>query len=304
VAHCKILIVDDHQSFRQFTRSQVEPEFQVVGEASDGLEALQKANELQPDLVLLDIGLPQVNGLETAKRLRISVPDAKILFLSVESDPDVIQEALKLGKGYVHKARAQRDLRAAVKAVLEGKQFISPDLEIRGGTDAEARISHEIVFCSDEATLLNRLTRFIATALRAGNPAIVWTTESHRENLLERLRLKGVDIDAAIQQGMYVASDASETPDAGSILDAIRRLNEAALKRGKKHPRAAVCGERAGRMWAEGKTDAAIRLERLVNELARSHDMDILCVYPAPQGQQDSSAFQNLCAEHTAVYSA
>ena len=302
----RILIVDDHDGFRRFIRSRLEKMvgLQVVGEASDGLEALQKARELQPQLILLDIGLPKLNGLETAKRLQIFAPKTKILFLTIESDPDVIQQALKVAAGYVHKSHAQSDLLSAIETVLKGQQFIGPDSEISGGTDAQSGGSHEIVFCPDEATLLDKLTHFIAKALHAGNPAIVWATEPHRKSLLERLRSKGVDIETATQQGMYVASDVAEPPDERTLDSIIRRLNETASKRGKKHPRAAVCGERAGRMWAEGKTDAAIHLEQLLNKLVKIHDMDILCVYPSPQRQQDDSAFKNLCAQHTAVYSA
>jgi hypothetical protein len=157
---------------------------------------------------------------------------------------------------------------------------------------------HQILFCADDATLLAGLTRFIAAALDEGNPAIVWATESHREALIQRLRTRGVEIDAAIQRGTYIASDVAETADPVRILVTLRGLSEAASKGGTKHPRVAVCGERAGRLWAEGKTDAAIVLEQLFNELAKHHQMDILCVYPLPDAEDDKSAFSSLCAEH------
>jgi DNA-binding NarL/FixJ family response regulator len=101
-------------------------EYRVVSEVSDGLEAVRKAEELQPDLVVLDIGLPGINGLEAARRIHKSCPASKILFLSLESDTNVVQESLRVGAlGYVDKKKAEVDLLAAVQAVCEGRRFVS-----------------------------------------------------------------------------------------------------------------------------------------------------------------------------------
>jgi len=102
------------------------PDLQVIGEVSDGLEAVQKSAELQPDLVLLDIGLPSLNGIEAARQIRKLVPELKIIFLTQESSADVVQEALSLGaRGYVVKGMAASKLLTAVEAVLQGKTFVS-----------------------------------------------------------------------------------------------------------------------------------------------------------------------------------
>ena len=124
----RILMVDDFESWRRFASSLLrrKPELQVVGEASDGLEAVRKAVELKPDLILLDIGLPILNGFEAALQIRKLVPESKIIFLTQESAGDVIQEALRLGaSGYVLKTRAESDLLTAVEAVLTRKTFVS-----------------------------------------------------------------------------------------------------------------------------------------------------------------------------------
>src|SRR6516165_4846470 len=100
------------------------PEFQVIGQASDGIEAIETAERLQPDLVLLDIGLPKLNGIRTAERIREIAPHSKILFLSQENSPNVIQAALSTeASGYVHKTYLHRDLMRAIEAVLAGKRF-------------------------------------------------------------------------------------------------------------------------------------------------------------------------------------
>jgi len=127
----RILMVDDFEPFRRLVRSTLQKMtgLKVVCEVSDGLEAVQKAQELLPDLILLDIGLPRLNGLEAARQIRKLAPESKILFLSVESDADVVQEAMSLGaQGYVDKANVVGELLVAVEAVCQGQQFISGGL--------------------------------------------------------------------------------------------------------------------------------------------------------------------------------
>jgi DNA-binding NarL/FixJ family response regulator len=128
----RVLVVDDNEPFRRFVRATLstKPELKVVSEASDGLEAVQKAVELQPALIVLDIGLPGLNGLEAARRIRKLSPRSTILFLSQESSPDIVQEALCLGGlGYVIKSNAAVDLLIAVEAVLRNEQFVSSALK-------------------------------------------------------------------------------------------------------------------------------------------------------------------------------
>jgi DNA-binding NarL/FixJ family response regulator len=116
------------------------PDLQIVGEVSDGLEAVQKAEELQPDLILLDVGLPSLNGIEAARQIRKLSPKSKILFVTQESADEIVQEALNLGaQGYVVKTMVGNDLLAAVEAVRQGKQFFSSGLSARHFTDATDR---------------------------------------------------------------------------------------------------------------------------------------------------------------------
>jgi len=124
----RVIVVDDYEPWCRFVRLTllVQEELQVIGQFTDGPEAIQKSEELQPDLILLDIGLPTLNGIEAARRIRKVSPNSKMLFVSENRSPDIAEEALSTGAaGYVVKSDAACELLPAIKAVLEGKRFIS-----------------------------------------------------------------------------------------------------------------------------------------------------------------------------------
>jgi DNA-binding NarL/FixJ family response regulator len=317
----RILIVDDFENWRRQVHSliQARPTWQIIAEASDGSEAVQKAEGLKPDLILLDIGLPKLNGIGAAKRIRQCSPSSKIIFLSQNSDLDVVRAALGTGGlGYVLKTDAGRELLPAVDAVLQGKQFVSSGLKAYQFTDTSVRKAahrHDVLFYSDDTVLLDSVTRFMAAALRAGNAAIVLATKSHQDSLVHRLNAEGVDTDGALQQGTYISLDAAETlsaimvnglPDPVRFFRQIGGSIEAAAKAAKsQQPQVVVFGEAVNLLLAEDKADAAIRLEQLWNEAGKTFGLDIVCGYNSSNfhGDEDEHVFHSICAEHSAVYS-
>jgi DNA-binding NarL/FixJ family response regulator len=125
----RILLVEDFEPFRNLIRILLEGKsgLQIIAEAADGQEAVQKAAELKAALILLDIGLPSLNGLDVARQIRKLSPDSKILFVTQESSSEVVEEALSLGaSGYVVKTRVASDLLSAVEVILQGGIFVSP----------------------------------------------------------------------------------------------------------------------------------------------------------------------------------
>jgi DNA-binding NarL/FixJ family response regulator len=321
VSLIRILVVDDFKDWPRQVRLllQSRPECQVIAEASDGPEAVQKAEDLKPDLILLDIGLPKLNGIEAARQIRQRSPSSKIVFLSLNSGLDVVRAALGTGAlGYVHKIDAGGELLPAMDAVLEGKQFVSSslkDYQFTGTSVRKAAHRHDVLFYSDDTVLLDSVTHFIAAALKAGSAAIVLATKSHRDSLLQRLNAAGVDTDGALQQGTYISLDATDTlsaimvnglPDPVRFFRRIGGCIEAAAKAAKsEQPQVVVFGEAVDLLQAEGKADAAIWLEQLWNEVGRTSGLDIFCGYDSSNfhGDEDEQVFHSICAEHSAVYS-
>ncbi|MGB7730234.1 MAG: response regulator transcription factor [Candidatus Acidiferrum sp.] len=132
----KVLLVDDHALVRRGFRRMLEdePTIQVVGEASDGMEAVERAEALQPDVIVMDCALPQINGIEASRRILAKRPETAILMLSMHSEDTLIRQAMEAGaKGYVLKNAMDLDLVSAIKKVAEGKIVLDPQIT-RGGT--------------------------------------------------------------------------------------------------------------------------------------------------------------------------
>jgi DNA-binding NarL/FixJ family response regulator len=326
--------VDDFDGWRGLVSSMIrkEPNWQVVGEAADGLQAVSKAEELKPDLIILDIGLPKLNGIEAVRRIRKLSPESKILMLSQESSADVVQEALSSGAlGYIVKTDARTELLAAMEVVRQGGQFVGSRLRpfvITEIGDEHLRdrprpqellvpppsFCHEVAFYGDDASFVNDFTRFIEAALKVGNPVIVIATESHRKILLQRLQAHGVDVATAIEQGGYIPLDVADTlstfmvnevPDPVRFRKVAGDLVAIAAKAAKGTHRCVVaCGELAPTLWAQGNAEAAVQLEHLWDEIAKKYDVATLCGYVLKSFQrgQERKIYEKICAEHSAVH--
>ena len=148
----RMLIVEDSEQWRRFISSIIEKDSQlrITFEAVDGLEAVSKAEELKPDLILLDIGLPKLNGIEAARQIHALAPKSRILFLSQESSAEVVQEALRFGLGFVAKIDAGKELLSAVNAIMMDKRFLSSSLTPRIAPDKHASISFSSNYVAED----------------------------------------------------------------------------------------------------------------------------------------------------------
>ncbi len=301
-----ILLAEDFAPFREFACRELKrrQEFCVVA-VNDGLAAVSQAEELQPDLVLLDIGLPSLDGFAAARRIRSVSPAARIVFLTQESSPDSIHEALTLGAhGYILKTAAKH-LLPAVEAILDSGRANGKDGDPDGNRVRDR--AHRVQFCSNDSTLIETAEHFLASALNAHDAAIAVATRSHLEQLTTRLAGWGIDVERVVQQGSCVLLDrdalisrvlieerARWEPDMMAMIEAAA----AATKRPR--PRVAIFGEVAPALWAAGHVDEAICIEELAHQLAATNTTDVLCAYPL-QSADGADQFKAVCAQHGAI---
>jgi DNA-binding NarL/FixJ family response regulator len=183
----KVLLVDDHALVRRGFRRMLEdePTFQVVGEASDGLEAVECAEKLQPDVIVMDCALPQINGIEASRRILAARPETKILMLSMHSEDTLIRQALEAGaKGYVLKNAMDLDLVSAIKKVAEGTLVLDPQIN-RGGSLKGER---DTGLTPRELEILQHIVAGKSNKEIAGELGLsVNTVSVHRANIMDAL---------------------------------------------------------------------------------------------------------------------
>src|ERR1700757_1567704 len=183
----KVLLVDNHALVRRGFRRMLEdePSFQVVGEASDGLEAVECAEHLQPDVIVMDCALPQINGIEASRRILAKRPETAILMLSMHSEDTLIRQALEAGaKGYVLKNAMDLDLVSAIKSVAEGKTVLDPQITRSGTLKGE----RDTGLTPRELEILQHIVAGKSNKEIAGELGLsVNTVSVHRANIMDAL---------------------------------------------------------------------------------------------------------------------
>jgi two-component system, NarL family, response regulator NreC len=207
----KVLIADDHQLFREGLVNLISsaPDIEVIGEAKDGLEATKKAKKLKPDLILIDIGMPNMNGIEATKTIKRDDPGIKIIAVSMHSDRQFVKGVLEAGAdGYLLKNCTYRQLIDAVQSVVSGKKYLSDDITemvIQGYLDPEEESENKNDLSEREIEVLKlyaegKSTREISERLFIS----VKTVGTHKQHIFEKLGIKSnADmIKYAIKEGL------------------------------------------------------------------------------------------------------
>jgi two-component system response regulator NreC len=202
VGQIRILLADDHTIIRSGLRLLLEqqPDFKVVAEAGDGREAVELATKHHPEIAVLDIGMPQLNGIEATQQIVSREPRTRVVILSMHSDEGYVLRALKAGAhAYILKNSAEADLIRAIRAVSDGKSFFSPVISkmlledyIRQIRDKQVEDSYDLLSPREREILQllaeGRTNKEVANILKLS----LYTVETHRGNILEKLNLHGV----------------------------------------------------------------------------------------------------------------
>jgi DNA-binding NarL/FixJ family response regulator len=307
-----VLVVDDHRGVLDSVSAMLAAHFDVVGAAVSGEEALEIARQVDPDLVVLDITMPGLDGFQTFRALRAGGSRAQAVFLSMHGADDYVREAFACGgRGFVVKTRIGPDLASALDQVLAGRQFVpslTSLLEL-----ADGRAGHAMQIHDDEASFLNGLAAFYDVTLRRGDGACVIATERIREGLGERLRIRGWNVGGSSGDPRYRAVDAADAlnrfmrdglPDVAALAEIAGELDEYRLAVAKgSTSRLAIFGNMVSLLIMAGNARAAIALEHTWNTLTRDLPFFTLCGYSTAcfAGETQPELFQGACAEHSAV---
>jgi two-component system response regulator NreC len=204
----RVFVADDHQIVLQGLKTILDREgFEIVGEASDGAQAVAQALDLQPDLIVMDISMPVMTGIEAAAQIRRAIPSAKIILLTVHTENRYILEALRSGiRGYVLKSRAASELIDAIREILNGRVYLSPGIsqtvveaylqQNTGESESLTRRELQVLQLVAEG----KTTKEIATSLAVSAK----TADSHRSNIMHKLNLHSVAdlVRYAIRRGL------------------------------------------------------------------------------------------------------
>lgn len=193
----RILLADDHKMVRQGFKLILESQddMEVVGEAGNGREAVEKAEALHPDVVIMDVTMPELNGIEATRRLRVSTPHAHILAVSVHRDSIYVREIVRAGAdGYILKESAHTDLFAAVRNVAQGNSYLSPEVAGAVLKDYRRQATNPVDLLSPRE---REILQFIAEGMTNKDIAIrlslsVYTVDGHRARILEKLGLHSI----------------------------------------------------------------------------------------------------------------
>ena len=311
-ARPRVLIADDHITFLEGVSRLLADTFDVVALAGNGREAVDLARRLRPDVAVLDVAMPELDGFQTLEQLRRDSPETRAVFLTMHRDDDFVAAAIKTGAhGYVLKSRIYPDLISAIDHALAGRLFV-PSLT---SLSTVAGNGHTVQFHANDRHFLDDVSELVGATLRAGEPVVLLTSEATRVGVAQRLQARQMNLPLLAARGLYVEQDSALAmsqvmrdgrPDKvrlGQIAHDLERLRLSAPNGPRS--RLTLFGDLSGSLCLHGDFEAALEIERIWNEVTRSLPIFTVCSYSIECFEHSAARNQltRLCAEHSAVTS-
>ena len=286
-------------------------DFEIVGVANDGYETLDACQRLDPDVIVLDVAMPGLDGFQTARELKRSGSRAAIVFLTMYESEEYVGEGFRAGgRGYVVKTRAYEDLARAIKRVLAG-QLVAPSIKSLLTIAGEGG-GHAARYFSDVATFVQEMGDCLHLALRRGDAVAVATQSPIRTGLARHLQGLGWNVQESGTHGRYRAIDSFDVLssilrdghiDVDRFTEVIEKLDRHRVETAEgPTPRLVIVGELSVPLFLSGNPTAAMEAERVWNQLTRALPFFTVCCYPAAFFDDRSpETFSAVCAEHWAI---
>jgi CheY-like chemotaxis protein len=306
-----VLLADDHLAVLKSVSRLLAADFDVVAAVGDGSQALEASRRLDPDVVVLDVTMPGLDGFQTARELKRIGSRAKIVFLSMHEAEEYVATAVASGaSAYVLKTRIKSDLPSAVHHALAQRLFV-PSLASLLAV-ADGRGAHAVEFYANSQPFLDEVSRFLGLVLRRRDPAVVLAAGPNRAGLVGRLEASGVDVSGAIRTRRLRVIDAADAVsqimrdgrvDPACVAEMIEDLERLRLEVAGPGSRLTIVGEVAVLLCQQGNFEGALQLERLWDDLTRPLPFLTVCGYPIDclRAESDPELFFNVCGHHGAV---
>ena len=305
-----VVVADDHQRMLDAVSHLLTYDFRVVAAVPDGRQAIDAVVRLDPDLALLDITMPELDGFRTAQALKHAGARAKVVFLTLHDADEYVEAALRSGAmGYVLKARMKADLASALHHALEGRSFL-PSLTSLSTMAGDAG-AHMLHLRASDGSVHDEVIEMLLTAVARDDMTVVLGTAELRTSIAGKLNAAGCDVAALRARGRYVEFDAADAlsqvmrngrldrREVGKMVQDLERLRLSLTPVGRG--RVTILGEMAGLLMRNGNYQAAVELEQTWSELTKALPYFTICSYPVQLLHSREPVWAAVCAEHSAI---
>ena len=310
----RVVVADDHLQVLHAATSILSREFEVVASTPGGIAAVDAALRFRPDIVVLDIAMPEVDGFESAARIKAAGLEPRIVFLSNHAGDDYVLAALSRGaSAFVAKARMVSDLVPAVRHALSGRAFV-PSASILPRWPRPAGRRHDVLMYATDGFLVDAVMAYFDSALEAGHALVAIGSDAHLQAFDAQFRRRSIDPSALAATGRYSALPATSTldailrngvPDPALYAAAMDPLLDRALAAATgSPPHVCAFGEVAPLLCPRGDVTAMQRLEQIAHEFAATRPVSVLCAYSTAlveEGSDRPNLLATVCAAHSTI---